>query len=336
MTSSYIQGLNGFRALCALFILWGHISQRDFCQWEISMLPLPECCAYVFFVISGFLAGYRIDKTKGWWPYYKKKVRRIFPLYFFYLFVTVVIYLASGQAKQVLQPRLLYYLFLLPQIPFCCHDGILPLVHLWFIGTIVLFYFIFPLFAKLREDTRKVGAVVISIAWLFLKLSVWVFVGADSFLYRIISVTCFDVLFAGVWAGLLMKERDSLLDKVRRLSWIGVIAWLLFLCSGYYGRLIPAPVRIEYIALLSLLIIITQQAESPVPSLECGFLNWLGTFSYEIYISHIVVIILISSAYARMEMELPSIVLYLVCTMVVIGVALCFRVVCSQTVDIFK
>lgn len=336
ITSSYLKGLNGIRALCALFILWGHMSQRDFCQWEISMLPLPECCAYVFFVISGFLAGYRIDKTGGWFPYYKKKVRRIIPLYYFYLLVTVVVYLAMGQSAQVLESRLVYYPFLLPQIPFCCHDGILPLVHLWFIGTIVLFYLIFPLFAKLKEDTRKVGAVVIAFIWLFLKLSVWFFVGAESFLYRIISVTCFDVLFAGVWVGLLMKGKDSLLDKVKRLSWVGVIAWSLFLCSGFYGRLIPAPVRIEYIALLSIFIIITQQAESPFPSLECRFLNWLGALSYEIYISHIIVIILISSAFARVGMELPAIVIYLVCTMIVIGVAWCFRWVCSRTVDKFK
>ena len=160
MANSYIKGLHGIRALCALFILWGHISQHDFCQWEIFSLPIPECCAYVFFVISGFLAGYRIDKTNCLVPYYKKKVRRIFPLYYFYLVVTFFVYLVIGWGEQMLDCRLLYYLFLLPQIPFCSHDGILPLVHLWFIGTIVLFYFIFPFFAKLKEDKRKIGAVL--------------------------------------------------------------------------------------------------------------------------------------------------------------------------------
>ena len=148
MNGDRIKGLNGIRALCALFILWGHISQRDFSLWGIRSLPLPECCAYVFFLISGFLAGYRIDNIEGVVPYFKKKARRILPLYYSYLVVSILAYWAIGRSNQILDSRLFYYVFLVPQIPFCYQTGILPLVHLWFIGTIVLFYFIFPFFCK--------------------------------------------------------------------------------------------------------------------------------------------------------------------------------------------
>ena len=139
MSNSRVKGLNGIRALCALFILLGHISQRDFCQWEITSLPLPECCAYVFFLISGILAGYRIDQTGDVLSYYRKKARRILPLYYFYVIISVLLFVVMGRLDEVLDSRLWYYLFLVPQIPFCSHTGILPLVHLWFIGTIVLF-----------------------------------------------------------------------------------------------------------------------------------------------------------------------------------------------------
>ncbi len=325
MGSDRIKGLNGIRALCALFILWGHISQRDFSLWEIRYIPLPECCAYVFFLISGFLAGYRIDKTKGVLSYYKKKARRILPLYYSYLVVSFLVYWAIGRLDQILDSRLFYYVFLVPQIPFCSQTGILPLVHLWFIGTIVLFYFIFPFFAKLEESKQIAGAAIIAVVWLFLKLAMRVFCGTDSISYHLVTVTSLDVLFAGVWLGLLMKEGHPMLVNAKSWTWLGIIAWLLFLFSGFYGRLIPAPVRVEFIALLAMGMIITQQGASPIPNLENKFFDELGTISYEIYVVQIIVIILLSLVYSRVMMKIPAIVIYLTCTAIVIGVAWCFH-----------
>lgn len=323
MDGERLKGLNAIRAFCALCILWGHVAQRDFCQWEIVSLPLPECCAYVFFVISGFLAGYRIDKTVGGFSYYKKKARRILPLYYSYLIVSILAYWGIGRLDQVLDSRLWYYLFLLPQIPFCRTEGLLPLVHLWFIGTIVLFYALFPFFAKLKGNVRMIGAAVIAVAWLMLKLALRAFVGTDSVLYHFVGVTSFDVLFAGVWAGLLLKRGNTLLDKARGMTWLSIAAWLLFLCSGLYAQFVPAPVRVEYIAMLALVMVVTQQAVPAFPNLENKFLNWMGTVSYEIYVTQIIVIILLSLGYSKLGVELPAAVIYLVCTAVVIGVAWC-------------
>ena len=326
MGSDRIKGLNGIRALCALFILWGHISQRDFSLWEIKSIPLPECCAYVFFLISGVLAGYRIDKTKGILPYYKKKVRRLLPLYYSYLVVSILAYWVIDQSDQILDARLFYYVFLVPQIPFCSQMGILPLVHLWFIGTIVLFHIIFPFFAKLEDGSKRIGgAAIIAIVWLFIKLAMRIFCGTDSVLYHLVTVTSLDVLFAGVWLGLLMKGRHPLLDKAKNWTWIGIFAWLLFLCSGFYGRLIPAPLRVEYIALLAMGMIISQQGGHLFRIMENKLFDGLGTISYEIYVVQIIVIILLSLIYSKTGMEIPSVVIYLTCTVIVIGVAWCFH-----------
>lgn len=325
MRGERLKGLNAIRALCALFILWGHVAQPDFCRWEIASLPLPECCAYVFFVISGFLAGYRIDKAEGSLVYYDKKARRILPLYYSYLVISVLVFVAVGRSEEVLDSRLLYYLFLVPQIPFSKADGIIPLVHLWFIGTIVLFYVLFPLFAKLKADKRVTGAAVIAVLWLLLKLLLRYFAGQDSTLYRLVGVTSLDVLFVGVWAGLLLREGNPLLEKTKRMRWLGVAAWVLFLSSGFYGRLIPAPVRVEFIALLALAMIVTQQAESPFPNLEIKFLDGLGAISYEIYVTQILVIVLLSQACSKLGVEIPAVAVYLVCTAVVTGVAWCFH-----------
>jgi len=325
MNSSRVKGLNGIRALCAVFILLGHISQRDFCQWEIVSLPLPECCAYVFFLISGFLAGFRVDQTGDFLDYYRKKARRILPLYYCNVTVSVLLFVILGRSNEVLDSRLWYYLFLVPQIPFCSHTGILPLVHLWFIGTIVIFYILFPLFTSLRDDRRIVGAATIAIAWLLLKLALRFFAGTESVLYRFVAVTSLDVLFAGVWAGLLMKEGNPFLQRMKKATWLGIIAWLLFLCSGLYERLIPAPIRVEYISLLALVIIICQQADSPVPNLEIRFWDWLGEISYEIYVVQIIVIVLLSWLYSVVGIVIPAFIIYSVSTAVVVGIAWCFH-----------
>ena len=325
MSSSRVKGLNGIRALCALFILLGHISQRDFCQWEIASLPLPECCAYVFFLISGILAGYRIDQTGDVLSYYRKKARRILPLYYFYVIFSVLLFVALGRSDEVLDSRLWYYLFLMPQIPFCSHTGILPLVHLWFIGTIVLFYVLFPLFLVLKDSKRVIGAAVIAIIWLLFKLALRVFSGIDSVLYHLVTVTSLDILFAGVWVGLLMRKGNPVLGYLKGATWLGLIAWLLFLGSGLYARLVPAPVRVEFIAFLAFVIIMTQQANTPFPNLEFRFLDWLGNISYEIYVVQIIVIILLSLLYSKVGIEVPAAVIYLVCSAIVIGAAWCFH-----------
>ena len=325
MSNSRVKGLNGIRALCALFILLGHISQRDFCQWEITSLPLPECCAYVFFLISGILAGYRIDQTGDVLSYYRKKARRILPLYYSYALISVLLFVVLGRSEEVLDSRLWYYVFLVPQIPFCSHTGILPLVHLWFIGTIVVFYVLFPLFALLKDNKRLTGAVVIAITWLLVKLALRVFSGTDSVLYHLVTVTSLDILFAGVWVGLLMRKGNPILDYLKSATWLGLIAWLLFLGSGLYARLVPAPIRMEFIAFLAFVIIMTQQAHSPVPNLEIKFLNWMGDISYEIYVVQIIVIVLLSLLYSKAGIELPAAVIYLVCSAIVIGVAWCFH-----------
>ena len=325
MSNSHVKGLNGIRALCALFILLGHISQRDFCQWEITSLPLPECCAYVFFLISGILAGYRIDQTGDVLSYYRKKACRILPLYYSYVIISALLFVALGRSDEVLDSRLWYYLFLVPQIPFCSHTGILPLVHLWFIGTIVLFYVLFPLFAIVKDNMRVIGATVIAITWLLVKLALRVFSGTDSVLYHFVTVTSLDILFAGVLVGLLMRKGNPILDYLKSATWLGLIAWLLFLGSGLYARLVPAPIRMEFIAFLAFVIIMTQQAHSPVPNLEIKFLNWMGDISYEIYVVQIIVIILLSLLYSKTGIELPAAVIYLVCSAIVIGVAWCFH-----------
>lgn len=325
MGISRLKGIDGLRVLCALLILWGHLGQNDFCQWDLQSIPLPDCCAYVFFIISGFLAGYRSDTLTSHLAFYKKKANRVLPLYYLYLFITLLVFFILGRSKDVIDYRLYYYLCLLPQVPFCSSSGIIPLVHLWFIGTIVLFYFLFPFFLRINEKRRIRCAAIISIVYFFIKLLVRLILGKDVFLYRLIGVSSFDILFLGVWAGLLYNKKPTLLSIVQNSKVILFISWGLFLTSGLFSKHIPAPIRPELICCIALLIIITLQSTRKHFWTESRLLRFLGSISYEIYVIHILIIILLSDLYMYLNLDLPELMIYLFCTIVVIITAWLFN-----------
>ena len=316
----YLKGLDGLRACCALFILFGHIAQMEFGDWgrEILSLPVPVCSAYVFFVISGFLAGYRMEVNISLVSYYEKKATRLLPLYFAYVFLVILVYLVFGWKAVVLNKRLLYYLLLLPEIPFCNSTGVLPLVHLWFIGVLVLFYALVPFLSRVGFERRKHVSLLLAASWFLMKaLSYFVF-GRDSFIYRFCGIVSFDIIFVSVFVGLWLRERQQTSTGMKVSGrWIvrilEIIVWLLFLGTGYYGRYIPAPVRTEFVSILALMLILIMQSSNSIISLENKVFRWFGWISYEIYVVQILVIILLSRWYLVSGITCPDLVIYLIC-----------------------
>ena len=323
----HLNGLDGIRALCALIILWGHIPQSVFCDWgRVNgwlSITLPPSCAYVFFVLSGFLVGFKTQGATDSLKYYKKRAQRILPLYYGYIIVSVIIFILLGRTSEVVNTGLWYYLFLVPEVPFSISRGLLPLVHLWFVGVVVLFYIVCPLFSRVKDESRHRVAFLIALGWLVLKCALYLFVGKDTFVYRFVGVTSFDCLFYGVWLGTIWKRKSQRVIRLAENRYIAASAWILFLFSGLYGRYVhvPSPVGNEYIAALAGVMMLNQVSRTPIVSLENRVCNWLSSISYEIYVSHILVIMLISYLYTQAGWQWPSILIYAVCTFVVIIIA---------------
>ena len=141
--TAYVKGLNGLRAIAAMVLLWGHIPQDSFAQWEISSLPLPVCCAYVFFVLSGFLAGYLLKEKIILVDYYKKKAKRILPLYYSYILITIIFYLVIGRGNDIINKDLWYYLCLIPNIA----SAIIQWLFHWFTYGLLAHYYCFISFS---------------------------------------------------------------------------------------------------------------------------------------------------------------------------------------------
>ena len=89
----YLNGLNGLRAIAALFVLFSHIIQPEFINFGNPIrirLPMAQHGVTLFFVISGFLITFLLllekDKTEiDIRNFYIRRILRIWPIY--YLFI---------------------------------------------------------------------------------------------------------------------------------------------------------------------------------------------------------------------------------------------------------
>ena len=319
---SRLPGLDGLRALFAIIILSGHILQPDFAAWsEKPASYLPPCCVYLFFVLSGFMAGYKEDTVTSVPNYYRKRAKRILPLYYGYIFACLLTYFAIGEIDTVFNTCLPWYFTLVPQIPFCSKaDAILPLVHLWYIGPLVMFYLLFPLIAISTGRKNRLG-LYIAIGWVVLKCLLYLLVGKASFIYKLISVSSFDCLFFGVWLGMTVKKGNSQLVSLGNNRPLGILIWALFLLSGFYGDYIPSVIRNDYMAILGGGLIINQLSLRPAVSLNNMVCNWIGSISYEIYVVQILLILLLSRLYVYTGGRWPVWLVFLMCMLSVISVA---------------
>lgn len=145
-----IPGLDGLRVIAILLLVLGHCSQPDFWYGDCPLptLPLPGGSLSILFVLSGFLAGYYPAKSFDTKTYYIRRAKRIFPAYYSYILIVIITYLILGRSQEVLNLRLLYYVIPAGIVPFSNSEGILPLVHLWFLTPIVIFYLSLPLLLK--------------------------------------------------------------------------------------------------------------------------------------------------------------------------------------------
>lgn len=309
----HLTGLNGLRAIAALSVVIGHTFQDTFGDWGFIGLNFPifKGGVTLFFVISGFLITYlllqemkKINDIKIG-AFYMRRILRIWPIYYLYILVCIGVLVFMGLGDTILTSKLWYYCFFTANIPFLSATGIAMIVHFWSIGVEEQFYLFWPWLVKFSKKYLLPTICAVGILWFALKIGSWVAFTNKSLIYKFFNVTKFHCMMLGALGAVLFDRSNKYYINIFANKIGQIIVWSIFLLSGIWGDYIPAIIREEVIAVMSLFLITGQVCNSSFINLENKACDYVGKISYGIYVIHPLLIFLSSYAYRMLNIDLP-------------------------------
>ncbi|GAT62875.1 acyltransferase family protein [Paludibacter jiangxiensis] len=315
----HLPGLNGLRAIAALSVLLSHVFLGTFGNWNLEVVKLPifEGGVILFFVISGFLITYlllheitstdSIDIKK----FYLRRILRIWPLYYGYILIAVIVLTILGLQKDILNNNLVYYLFFGANIPFISSIGIWIIVHYWSLGVEEQFYLFWPWLVKVSRHRIHIITLLILVVWITLKYGTWLLFTNHSLIYRFFAVTCFQSMMLGALGAIVYYHKNKTILALTTNHYVQTITWLYFLFSCFLNEYIPAACRNDVIALFSLLLILGQVVENKIINLEKPIFDFIGKISYGIYVIHPLIIFISSRIWIKMSVNVNPALQYI-------------------------
>ena len=212
--------------------------------------------------------------------FYMRRILRIWPLYYVYMILAIgaVVLLNSDMNDSVW-----YYTFFSGNISHALGIGLIPLFHYWSLGVEEQYYMWYPWVVKYNKERVLKVVIALCVVWFGLKIGSYIFWG-KGLAYKIFSITRFDCMMIGAVGAILYYKKAVWFVRLCANRVVVILVWVLFFTSGLYAQYIPAPIRAEYISLVSLLVIMAGLVSKPL--LENRVMNYLGKISYGIYVIH--------------------------------------------------
>ncbi|MDB0011071.1 acyltransferase, partial [Flavobacteriales bacterium] len=154
-----LKGLDTLRAIAAIVVVIEHvevIKRSNKIDNFVDIVPSAHLSVLLFFVISGFLITYLL--TKEWElnnkisfkRFYVRRILRIWPLYYFVIFLSVILFQNTQSVKSYL-----LCLSIFPNVAHIFGHGWFPSPQIWSIGVEEQFYLLWPLFVSLVLHKKK-------------------------------------------------------------------------------------------------------------------------------------------------------------------------------------
>jgi peptidoglycan/LPS O-acetylase OafA/YrhL len=311
----YLTGLNGIRAIAALSVVFSHINNRlDYYNLPKSeLLDLANFGVTIFFTLSGFLITYLLLKEKEKTgtidvkKFYIRRILRIWPLYFIYLLIVILL-----NGISTVQWPILFYLLMLPnfrnsfaQVTNIAVGGknlTYMVGHYWSLGVEEQFYAFWPWIVKNTQKLLQL-LVLFPLVYILLKI-VLKLIEAPVGVLTFFHYTRFGCLAIGALGAYLFFNNSSKLSKWFTNKWIEISGWLFLVVVAFNKFHLASIIDHEIVSVVTLVIIINQ-VNNPkrIVNLENNVFDFLGKISFGIYVYNPLVIYLMAFAINPLQIE---------------------------------
>lgn len=302
----HFSGLNGLRAIAALGVMFSHLT-ADLIHFGLDQhllgtnsdgSPVTSTLAgfgvSIFFALSGFLITYLLLEEKKTGEiniknFYMRRILRIWPLYYLYLFLSVLTIVIFNEP--INKSSLLFHLFLLPNIPFVFDARLLYLGHYWSLGVEEQFYSFWPWIVKKSKSIFKI-TLLICIAFILLKVVLRFYDitknnGEITWPYELLHVTRFHCMLIGALGAILHFNNNALFLKITNNYISQSVCWLIIILVTINKFHIASFLDNEIISIVTVFLIIGQiKKDKRIVNLETSFFHFIGKISFGIYVLH--------------------------------------------------
>jgi peptidoglycan/LPS O-acetylase OafA/YrhL len=311
--SAHIPSLDGIRGTAILLVMIHHfVGAHEKSDWFarklIGFAEAGWCGVDLFFCLSGFLiTGILIDFKnikRPLWTFYMRRTLRIFPLYYFTLFMLFIVI----PAFVPLSPEYINYksyqwwhwvylpnVLILFKLPYAT----LATSHFWSLAVEEQFYMFWPfvvLFTRL-EALKRWCLILFGMAFLF-RVTCFALDWGHTPAY-VLPIARLDSLVAGAFIAIIVRDANWL------ARYAGVVKPVFFIAISVFAGIVlfqgsfrrsPAMMTLGFSSLALVFAIgIGAAAINAFPAInrifECRFLRFFGKYSYAMYVFHTFIIV---------------------------------------------
>ncbi|MEG6523115.1 acyltransferase family protein [Desulfotomaculum sp. 1211_IL3151] len=299
------------RFFLAIFVAISHMTL-------IQGFNIGVSSVVIFYLLSGYVMthSFKVNfegELRNIGCFYRDRLLRVYPLYFFYAIMTIIFVVLTGYGKPEFNLISLINNFTIVLLNYCMWlDGstiyvlqepkwwLIPPA--WSLGAELQFYLLIPFILRYQKSM----CILILASLLVFVMATLGIIDTDYFGYRVLAGTLFIFL-----SGSLLYGANQMIggndEKFLKIIWVFALLWLCVL--AFYEQ-IEVPFTLEVLVgyILGVLVVAVLsrvQVSSPIE-------NLLGALSYPIFLCHFLAFWIIAYLSAKYQVTLGQRGLFIV------------------------